>query len=276
MKKRNLVLPSLVALTLPLAALAHQDAAQVRHGFYVGAAAGASKLTADFDQTLYADYALLSDGGLVHVFGYTNQKFKEDAYRALGQIQVGYAIEWEWLYVGLEASLNGSEMKLEQNNTLVNSQEYEGYVGTLSSQSDVQLNNFEPVADLKIGFTLPTRTYLYARLGAAFNTLKLTETTTFEQFNELPGFYISQYFRESDTDSVVGFRIGAGIEHRFYDHVSVGLDYVYTDYGQVYTVGHQPTKFYEGGPDNDYQVYDRTRVDVNRNIITLGVNYFFW
>lgn len=275
MKKRNLVLPSLVALTLPLAAIAHEEYSHLKQGFYVGAAAGASKLTAAFHQDLYAEYALLSSGGAYHAVGYNDYKFKEDAYRALGQVQVGYALQWEWLYVGLEFSVNGSELNLEQDNQLTTSQAYEGYVGTLSAHTDVQLNNFEPVADLKVGFTLPTRTYLYARLGAAFNTLELTESTTFEQYNDIAGRSISQSFTRSDKDSVVGYRLGAGIEHRFYDRVSVALDYVHTDYGQVYTVGQQFTEFFE--PDlNDDRVYDRTRADVTRNIVTLGVNYFFW
>jgi opacity protein-like surface antigen len=277
MKNLKILCPTLLAVTLPLAGFAAHDGSHFYQGFYIGGAAGLSRLTADFNQSLSLGYTPFFSDSPPHYLNFDNRSFDQDVSNGMGQAQIGYAVAWEWLFAGLEVSVNGSQLNLKQNNEVfIYDDAYEGY-GILISESNVELHNFEPVVDLKLGFNLSTKTYLYGRVGAAFNTITLNETTIYDQYDDCDGCYVSQYFRTSDSDSVVALRFGAGIEHKPFDQVSFALDYVHTDYGNVSTSGSQPTKFLddEGMPD-DLFITNSTQADVVRDVVTFAVNYYFW
>jgi len=292
MNTRKRLISTVVALTLPLVSMASHNGNHFDHGFYVGGAAGVSRLTADIDQTVFGSSAVAEAELFTYFVGDFDASSDATTDRGMGQIQAGYAIAWEWLFVGLEVSVNGSQLSADHYHSATselyssNPTAFNGFVRltpTINSHTNIELNNFEPVADLKLGFTLPTRTHLYARVGAAFNTIELHETVSFDQFffvpvepHLKPRLY-SQYFRVSESESVVGFRIGAGIEHRFFDRVSVALDYVHTDYDDVSLSQFEDSiiPFKAGVHDDMFQYGASDDVDLTRDVVTLGMNYYF-
>jgi len=280
---------SMLALSLPLSGMAFHGGDHFDHGFYVGGAAGVSRLSGDIEQTLF---------GITHIVltnitigtGYLDTSFDAETTRAMGQIQLGYAIAWDWLFVGLEVSLNGSQLHLEQHSQAFGDSygpteppffdSYDAVRTTITSDADIELNNFEPVADLKLGFNLHNKTYLYGRVGAAFNTIEVHDSITYTQaffdYFDSAHLNIPQGFRTSESESKVGLRVGVGVEHKFFDQVSVALDYVHTEYGSVSVSHFEDTIIaFSSIESSEFQFGVSDDVDVRRDVVTLGVNYYF-
>jgi len=292
MKHLKTWVPSVLALTLPLAAAAHRGGDHFDQGFYFGGSAGISNLTAEINQSLVGTTFILNEGFFSSAFdtGYFDTSFHSDSTRGMGQLQLGYALSWGWFFGALEVSVNGSQLNLDQDNVATEyilgpSQppifdNFQALETTITSDIDIALNNFEPVADLKLGFTLPTKTYLYGRVGAAFNTIEVHDSVTFTQFFfDYSGNHktIPQSFRTSESKDKVALRFGVGIEHKFFDQVSVALDYVHTEYGSVSVSNFEDTIIFGTSErSNDFQFGVSDEVDLTRDVVTLGVNYYFW
>ncbi len=297
MNKNLMLLPLIFAssMTVSLSAFATKGAAYVapaptndsyyHSGFYLGGAIGGNQYLGNTEQELTATYVETFDFLLV-TLGNSEQDYEAKSSGFTGQIQLGYAYVNDWFFGALEVSGNGAGgADFGRNYETKTLNDADGYIATisLSSDMDIELNNFEPVVDLKLGFRVTPNSLLYARVGAAFNEIQLKDTVTFTELTDIDapfdGIPLTSHLDVSESKSVVGLRLGVGGEHRFTQHLAVTLDYIYTDYGSVDVSGVADTAFY-GPCDNFTCYYDdglfvSDEVDVTRNVVMLGMNYYF-
>jgi opacity protein-like surface antigen len=294
MNKNLMLLPLIFAssMTVSLSAFATKGAAYVapaptndsyyHSGFYLGGAIGGNQYFANIENFSTGTYVGW-DLDLDYTIGsYDSLESESKSAGFMGQVQLGYAYINDWFFGALEISGNGSTGSngMDQDNAYSDFNFNEGTFGVLRSDVDVELNSWEPVVDLKIGFKVTPNSLLYARVGAAFN-----EITVKNKLNlELDYYFDEQVLSSHETtksDSVVGLRLGVGAEQRFSENLAVSLDYVYTDYGSVDVSGSGQSAFWNSVPDPEEIDYlenglkSDSEVNVKRNVVMLGMNYYF-
>ncbi len=294
MNKNLMLLPLIFAssMTISLSAFATKGAAYVapthtndsyyHSGFYLGGAVGGNQYLANienFSSATYEGWNLNNN----YTFGsYDPLESESKSAGFMGQVQLGYAYINDWFFGALEISGNGSTgsngMDQDDAYSEYNNADYEGTFGLLRSDIDVELNSWEPVVDLKIGFKVTPNSLLYARVGAAFNEITVKSKLNLELDYYFDEQVLSSY-ESTKSDSVVGLRLGVGAEQRFSENLAVSLDYVYTDYGSVDVSSagnaaswddiHDQIIYVEDGLQSD------SEVNVKRNVVMLGMNYYF-
>lgn len=143
-----------------------------------------------------------------------------------GNIFLGYGFLFNSLYLAPEVYFNaGRRPTASLAAQAVNSYPNE----LLSTNTKAKLNAWEEGVDARLGWLVSPNTLPFIRLGAAFNTLKLSSNTTaYTEGSITPETKLLNY---SGSKSFVGFRAGAGLEQKLTSRVSVRADYIYTYYG---------------------------------------------
>ncbi len=192
-----------------------------------------------------------------------------------GQIQLGYALFGDTFFIAAEISGNGASNSngLGQDTETDFYDSFEGITVQLTTDTDINLNSFEPVIDIKPGFKVGINTLLYARVGVAFNEIEIKNKVHFSEDMNGDVTFITD--REiSNSESVAGLRLGAGMEHRFSEHMAVNVDYVYTTYGSVDVSGYGDIEAYNDAPLSDALAISNS-VNVSRDMVMIGLNYYF-
>lgn len=138
----------------------------------------------------------------------------------------------------------------------------------------IKLNSFEYGIDLKPGYLLTSKTLLVGRIGAAFNKIKIHDSSEVLFPND--DFDVFNFANKEENKT--GLLLGLGLEQYICHGFSLNLDYTYTDYGHVsvdqvsdITVIVRPAGFVDV-PGGVIQHVD-TRIHTNK--IMLGLNYHF-
>ncbi len=138
-----------------------------------------------------------------------------------------------------------------------------------------RLNSFEYGADIKPGYLLSPTTLLAARIGIAFNNLKIHDSS--ELFFPNDDFDAINHLNKNDDKA--GLLLGIGLEQYLCRGFAISLDYSYTAYNRsafdqvsdVTIISRTPAAFIEV-PDGVVQHVDSR---IHSNKIMLGVNYHF-
>lgn len=96
---------------------------------------------------------------------------------------------------------------------------------SLTTVSQGHLNQGEVGIDLRGGFTLQN-TFLYGRFGAAFNTITSNNASTIAR----PQLPLAVSVNNSFNKSVVGYRLGVGMEQSITAKVNLRADYIFTHF----------------------------------------------
>jgi outer membrane immunogenic protein len=136
-----------------------------------------------------------------------------------GQIGVNYQFAPNWVW-GVEADISGGDM--------------DGSAGASRFKSDT----FGTVR-ARLGYTVD-RVMFYGTGGLAWADSKAS----------LAGV--------SDTQTNVGWALGAGIEYAFAPNWSAKIEYMHADYGS-----------------DNYHIVPTTKIDYKTDTVKLGVNYLF-
>jgi len=135
----------------------------------------------------------------------------------------------------------------------------------LINEVTVKLRSFEVDLDAMPGFLLTPHTLLFARIGAAFNKLKLNSNSVGEDFGNRSG---KAEVSLADNKSKVGVRAGLGLQEQFSDNFSIRADYIYTYYGRSSVAGE--TVF--SGATND-SLFNTTTVKASKQVVMLSLVY---
>ena len=155
-------------------------------------------------------------GGYVGVnAGYAGGKNKFNAYDVdfsakdnstgfLGGIQAGYNWQFDQMIVGVETDIQGAGLKSDVE------------VGGLGAEAKI---SWFGTTRARLGYTPVDRFMVYATGGVAYGKIKASA------FNGTSSF--------SESDTRVGYTVGAGAEYALTNNVTLKSEYLYTDLGKL-------------------------------------------
>lgn len=155
---------------------------------------------------LNAGYA----GGKNKFNGYDNfaVSAKDNASGFLGGIQAGYNWQFDQTIVGIETDFQGGNLKSDAELS------YNGQ----TAGAEAKINWFGTTR-VRLGYTPVDRFMVYATGGVAYGKIKAS------------AFDGATSFSQSDTK--VGYTVGAGAEYAVTNNVTLKTEYLYTDLGKL-------------------------------------------
>ena len=147
--------------------------------------------------------------------GYAGGKNKFNAYNVdasakdnsngfLGGIQAGYNWQFDQMIVGLETDIQGAGLKSDA----------ELSIGGATYGAEAKINWFGTTR-ARLGYTPVDRFMVYATGGVAYGKIK------------------ASYGDFSQSDTKVGYTVGAGAEYALTNNVTLKSEYLYTDLGKL-------------------------------------------
>ncbi len=282
--KQKLPLVSIAVLGLTcagalLSANAREDDNDDFDGLYMGIAAGGLATLSEFKNS--PDHTLFDVNGNELFNSLVGDTLNDRSYdvSGTGEIRLGYGKSFaDWFWVGLEifGNLGDRDLTVTDHYDSVFSTEDPTDItinSDFNNKATVSLNDAEFGIDLRPGVFLTEDTLLYARVGAAFNELELSVNTSFN--NEFKGIFDDNSFDNSvhakNSDNVTGLRLGLGVEQKILSQLSLTLDYIFTDYGNI-SANNSNTIPLETGESTT--VNTSSHADVDTHAVMLGINYY--
>lgn len=145
---------------------------------------------------LNAGYA----GGKNKLNVYDGISAKDNSNGFLGGIQAGYNWQFDQMIVGLETDIQGAGIKSDVE------------IGGRGAEAKI---NWFGTTRARLGYTPVDRFMVYATGGVAYGKIKASTAN----------------FSESDTR--VGYTVGAGAEYALTNNVTLKSEYLYTDLGKL-------------------------------------------
>lgn len=272
MKRSSLIFLSTLAF-------ATSTLAMIPNGFYAGVSAGENQMNADLNASSHAAYvnSPIGNGNNLISNGQTADIKRNSV---IGDIYVGYGHQlWQRpFYLAGELFANLSRRDVVSNNSAEWVSQFFTEDTTLSSSSNVKLNQGEFGVDLLPGF-LFGKNYndmLYGRVGVAFNKLVLDTNSLLNVTSLIAGAPVSALssLDTGDCKSVAGLRVGAGFEKYFGHNLAFHTDYIYTNYGKVSASGETDANS-PFGPSVSGGFNSHSTADVVNQTLMFGANYYF-
>lgn len=129
---------------------------------------------------------------------------KDNASGFIGGVQAGYNWQFDRTIVGIETDFQGSGLKSDAELT----------IGGITRGAEAKINWFGTTR-ARLGYTPVDRFMVYATGGVAYGKVKAS-------LGE---------FSQSDTN--VGYTVGAGAEYALTNNVTLKTEYLYTDLGKL-------------------------------------------
>ena len=176
---------------------------------------------------------------------------------------------------------------------------------TLNETIRTSLRKWEWTADLTPGFVLCDNFLIFGRVGVAFNETRLNTCTTLDNFNNGNGNFVVvgtnspgiETLSLSERKNRGGLRLGIGLSNYICEDLVLTANYVYTNYGKVSVFGLENITNSPVNPAfnqiaaqasaaaavpgqaiatvNSFFLRGDTKVKLQRQFITLGLNYYF-
>jgi outer membrane immunogenic protein len=189
-------------------------------------------------------------------FGVANTSLDSKSRGVIGGAQIGYNWQMGSLLIGLEADVQGADVKSSASSGPVFNTFSAAFVPGSFRSADQKLSWFG-TARGRIGTTITPDILLYATGGLAYgqinNSGQLFETVTAQ-------------FPASISKLSVGWTAGAGAEWMFAHQWSAKVEYLYLDLGNVSVVSNNPLT---AGAQVNYTWKNQD------HIVRAGVNYHF-
>lgn len=232
------------------------------NGFYLGAQGGAG--LGYFSES--SDSTLTVNGRFVP--GFTlDAPVSDHASNLSGFIggQAGVGHVFKRFYLGLEA--NGDWGSVNTTNYAPPSNQTGDLTTSIKDEASIK-NNYG--LTLRPGFLITPSLMLYAQLGVENAQIDTNTTTTYEN---VPTQSNSVYSIESKTDdNQLGFRAGIGIEEHASEHLSVRVEYLFTDFGTVSSSNTAPITGHLLLPTSNIE--ESTQFSPYLHSVMLGVSYY--
>ncbi len=236
---------------------------------YGWGSAGASGAPISYDALILEPGAPPADGSL----GVASRSFDADGF--VGGVQIGANMQYERFVFGVEADLQWADM--DSGSAVL--REFDtgdgfGLIGTwdpvLGDTLDGSITasaSLEWFGTVRGRIGLPFDNLLpYVTGGLAYGRVEANAVLSME------GAYVPVPFDFTSTTSAdnthVGWTIGAGLEARLTDRISLKAEYLYVDLGsKTYNLAFR-------GPDGGSATYS-TKIDIDAHIARVGLNYSF-
>lgn len=139
-----------------------------------------------------------------------------------GNFFIGYLYPVKNFYLGPEVYLNVG------NPNFSNTQTAGAFLPTetLTTYTNGNLRTYEIGIDFRLGVSATPTTLVYALVGAAFNNMNLNSSSTISR----PLLPLTTTVNASTSQSVVGLRVGAGMEQKLFPNLNLRVSYAYTSY----------------------------------------------
>ncbi len=135
----------------------------------------------------------------------TNHYAKDTASGFLGGVQAGYNWQFDQMIVGIETDFQGTDLKADARYS-VN--------GAAGFDAEAKISWFGTTR-ARLGYTPVDRFMVYATGGVAYGKIK------------------ASYGDFSQSDTRVGYTVGAGAEYALTNNVTLKSEYLYTDLGKL-------------------------------------------
>jgi opacity protein-like surface antigen len=245
-------------------------------GFYISAGLGGTNAVFDTNELLQIGNV---DGDPAEPIGVAFP-FEEDLYQnsAAAMVGLGYSYQFDMGFVlGIEATANYTNAKVTNTNTTQTGIPLLAAIQIENTLTAQLTNDFALL--FKPGFMLTKSTQLYALVGPRWGNI---ETSISDNLSGvlLDGFISFDEFSfpnsVSESGYVLGITAGLGIEQMITDHLSVGLEYAYTSYGDLDTPS--SNIFFDdiglgGFPPGTRLLEDSADIDASSNTIMLTLTY---
>lgn len=233
----------LAALLLGLSA--HGAVSTEFNGLNLGGALGGLSTSADFGSS----YNFNTFEGSQSIED-SNESSQQSS---LWSAHLGYGgTVYDWpLWLGLEIFVNNADKDL------VGSMSFEEIPGAQFTVES-NLNRTEYGFDFRPGVLATETTLIYARVGAAFNTLAISAGDNAPSFDD-------------SSKKVLGLRLGAGLEQKLSCQLSFSLDYIYTGYGDVES---SLSALRESESDIFEIAFSQEASNVHSHAVMLGATYY--
>ncbi len=274
------IITSLTAALLGLSTVGAVIIAQAKdntqfNGVYMGLSAGGlntamdleSLSTYNFNQSSYSPESVTSD---------SYQEANDTSTVWAGRLGYGTNIYDSIAWLGLEIFGNLANREVENDSFKIHPSLVE-----VMSDTQASLNNGEYGIDLKPGVLLGSSSLLYARIGAAFNILRVNS----EVFGDNNPYHYHTYLplnlNLQESKHVTGLRLGLGFEQKVSCQLSFALDYIYTTYGSISNSGSGYNVYEEFNNNGRTSPHAYASLNtsneaenVKTNAVMLGVNYY--
>jgi opacity protein-like surface antigen len=237
---------------LMLAFAAHNaQAASPFAGVYVSAAAGGTLLDSQVEQTISVSKPSLVSGE----FPSDNDA---EGLGGAGWVALGYSYQSHNHFVlGLEATAGQANPEADYTHSLL----VAGH--PFSSEIKTQLKNDFALL-FKPGYVIKERTQLYGFVGPRWGNME----------SHLSSNVTGAIAHDKVSGYELGVTAGLGIAHLVTDHLSVGLEYAYTNYGDIASPNTTSEPFIEG-LGSVVTAHDNPDLSVNTNTVAVQLSYHF-
>jgi outer membrane immunogenic protein len=263
---------STVAALCAFPALATADQ-PVPSGFYVGLSAGGGIASSDARPTLNSGSAPIEDY-LNLLFNYPSTgELKGRDEQFVGGLHAGWSRYYGHLLVGVEGDVSSARFNVRDRQN----------PDSLFFDNRTDLStDLEWLATLRgrIGFLATDRVTLFATAGAAIteadSRLTLTNTSggafvISEGNSRVACGFNAQCYASRDSDRLLGWLVGGGVEYAISEKVSLRAEYTYIDFEDFDVRALGGTAFgFESTPDNRIT----TDADLDVHTITAGISFF--
>lgn len=229
-------------------------------GFYAGAGVGgvfSQFKTNSVTTLLYPSSAFFSN---------SQNNENNNSSNFLGTFYAGYLYPIKRFYIGPEVYVNAGKPSFSSSQSANATLPTE----SLTTGTNGHLNAAEFGIDLRLGTNVTPTTLLYGLVGAAFNNISTNTVSTISR----PAILLSTTVNNSSSSSVVGLRLGAGIEQKISQNINLRVAYVYTSYpSQSENAATSPdasSPFFQLGP-----IANTTSVHTHSNAIFASLTYQF-
>ena len=253
------------------------------NGFYAGTTVGGSFLTAK--ETLESTNKIEFPDGPSHgnysTYSTSNINAKSGHNAVIGALYAGLGATWKSIYLGAEIFGNYSNYQMNYAEQLYKSSSKRHSTSSYNLSADWQnspkLNPFQYGIDLRPGFFIKPNLLLYTRFGYA--KAQITQTNNTQETVE---YYDSASSKESFSTSThhqtSGFRVGGGFEYLINEDWSLRLDYIYTEYGSLYSNESAVTNIRSNSSYGNGTLTSNNITNLHAlstNAINIGISYYF-
>ncbi len=243
------------------------------HGFYIGQGLGLAINTAKIKT---AQSARFSDGATTPFNDQSFSSSKLFRNHIYGTVFAGGSVQWKFgLNMGLRAGVNVSRYRITQRNSIDRSLPNASPISLeQNTKAKMRLNAFEYTADGTIGWLFRKQTLIFGFGGVGFNRTTLHASTA-SNYLEMTGgaatAQVQQKLSKKNSDSVMRYRWGAGVEQLLSDWIGIETLYTYTNYG---TLREDMAGSMAVQADTIRQVY-RVHARYRRQIVTASLVFHF-
>jgi opacity protein-like surface antigen len=266
MMKKTVIACALALLSLNATALPFD-------GLYLGGVVGGTKAIVHSEQMTNA---ILVVGGVPQLDLEQNNNHKTSDSSWIGGSELGLGKVFDqYYYLGIEAvaqfeditRTNSFELSPTQTTPI-----------TYAHTGQAKLNN-ELALTFNPGIVVKKTTLIYGKIGPSWGRFSTKGNFVFtESLN--PGETVSatKAFDE-DYSYKVGLRLGLGIEHYIIEHLSLKLEYLNTNYGQINSGKMYTTPLLINGTADPLiagsAIHNQSKLTFRNNTVMLGLNYHF-